>query len=252
MKKLLPALLLTGIFAVVSAFWFGTAAAIPLPESPDLSQPVTVIELFTSEGCSSCPPAEAKLGALVDREDILALSYHVDYWDYIGWADPFAQPDNTKRQRAYSASLKNRTIYTPQMVFQGVFDTPGSRDGQIDAGYSAALEVPRIPVGVELGSNGVLDVHIGDGVAGDADILLITYMRQATSEVTRGENAGRYLEHRNVVQSFERIGNWHQVAKSLSYPAPDTGAGNSLGCAILVQEKSGGRIIGAAALNLPN
>lgn len=260
MNNTLPPVILVMILAVLGVFWFDSAAAVSLPESPDPSRPVTVIELFTSEGCSSCPPAEAKLSTLVDRDDILALAYHVDYWDYIGWADPFARPENTKRQRAYGVSLKNRTIYTPQMVFQGVFDTPGSRDGQINDGYTAALEVPRIPVSIVMDNTRIANIQIGasasasEGVVGDADadVLMVTYMRRAASEVTRGENAGRSLEHRNVVRSFERIGRWNNMAKSLVYKVPEAVTGEPLGYAILVQEVSGGRIIGAAALNLEN
>ncbi len=214
------------------------------------SSNVTVIELFTSEGCSSCPPAEANLGKLVDRDDIIALAYHVDYWDYIGWADPYASPEHTKRQRQYALTLRNRTIYTPQMVFQGVYDTPGSRMGQIEDGYAEARKVPRIPVAMELADDGMLHIRIGNGVANDANVLLVTYRQRASTEVTRGENAGRLLEHRNVVQSVEKIGHWNDVALNLSHMRPEAGE-TAIGCAILLQESSGGRIIGAAAMDLP-
>lgn len=238
-----------GITALIVAavFWVNDASA----ASSDQSTPVTVIELFTSEGCSSCPPAEANLGRLADRDDIIALAYHVDYWDYIGWADPFASPEHTKRQRAYAHTLKNRTIYTPQMVFQGVFDTPGSRSGQIEDGYKAAQKVPRIPVSLAMGDGGILDIQIGDGVANDANILLVTYTQRATSEVTRGENAGKFLEHRNVVKTVEKIGHWNDAAVNLTHIQPSA-SGEAIGCAVLLQERAGGRIIGAAALNLTN
>jgi hypothetical protein len=243
MKNILVAVFFTGLGILAAN---DTNAA-----NTEQPAPVTVIELFTSEGCSSCPPAEAKLRELVDRDDIIALAYHVDYWDYIGWADPYASPANTKRQRSYGLSLKNRTIYTPQMVFQGVFDTPGSRTGQIDDGYAAALTVPRVPVTMELGDGGMLNIEIGDGKANDANVILVTYVQRASSEVTRGENAGQYLEHRNVVQSFQRIGHWDDEAIKLTHARPAVGD-EALGCAVLLQERTYGRIIGAAALNLPN
>ncbi len=220
-------------------------------EALNQSKPVTVIELFTSEGCSSCPPAEARLNQMADQAGVVALSYHVDYWDYIGWVDPFASPKNTQRQRQYAQYFRERVIYTPQMVFQGDYHTPGTRVGQVEDGFAAARKVPQIPVSIHVGDDGRLHIEIGAGKGNDANVLLVTYIREAASQVTRGENAGRFLTHRNIVRSFERIGHWDDVELSLTTPPPAyTGA--AIGCAVLLQERGGGRIIGAAAVNLNN
>src|SRR5215510_331606 len=109
-----------------------TAARIAMAKAPSTSEGPWAVELFTSQGCSSCPPADAYLGALAKRQDIVALSYHVDYWDYIGWKDPFANRTTTARQRAYARVLKQRYVYTPEMVVEGIGHDTGREKGGIE------------------------------------------------------------------------------------------------------------------------
>lgn len=210
----------------------------------------TVVELFTSEGCSSCPPAEALLRKLADEPGILALEFHVDYWDYIGWPDPYADPDFTQRQRKYAQYFSSRTVYTPQMVFQGVHETPGSRTSSVREKIKAADALPRIPVTLEMTDDNQLGLKIAAvGQPVMADLLLVTYDAYRETEVTRGENAGKFLTHRNVVRSLESIGTWNGAALQITRPLPQT-MSDRAGCAVLVQAQADGRILGAASLAL--
>ena len=120
----------------------------------------TVVELFTSEGCSSCPPAEALLRRLADEPDILALEFHVDYWDYIGWPDPYADAKYTQRQRDYAQYFHSRTVYTPQMVFQGVHEAPGSRPSEVRKNIAKAQALPRVPVSLTMTAGDQLELRI--------------------------------------------------------------------------------------------
>ena len=210
----------------------------------------TVVELFTSEGCSSCPPAEALLRDLADQPGILALEFHVDYWDYIGWPDPYADPKFTERQRDYAKFFRSRTVYTPQMVFQGVLETPGSRTSSVMQKIAVAKAMPSIPVFLTMTAEGQLELRI-DAVeqSVDADLVLVTYDRFRKSVVTRGENAGKTLTHRNVVRSMETIGAWDGAALRLIQERPMTHSDRA-GGAVLVQARDDGRILGAAALAL--
>ena len=102
----------------------------------------TVVELFTSQGCHSCPPADAYLGVLSGRDDIIALAHHVDYWNYIGWKDPFSSPQATERQHSYARAMRKRSVYTPQMVIDGRYDAVGSRRSQVDRAIDRAAVLP--------------------------------------------------------------------------------------------------------------
>lgn len=210
----------------------------------------TVVELFTSEGCSSCPPADALLRDMADEPDILALEFHVDYWDYIGWADPYADERYTQRQRDYAAYFSNRMIYTPQMVFQGMREAPGSRPWQVEENLDAVRNTPRIPVMLSLADNGQLELEIAAlDQRVDAEVLLITYDDFRETQVTRGENAGKTLTHRHVVRSMESLGSWDGTAFKLNRDVPPLQSDRA-GCAVLVQARDTGRILGAASVTL--
>src|SRR5882762_7951628 len=163
-----------------------------------------VIELFTSQGCSSCPPADAYVGKLSTRADVIALSFHVDYWDDLGWRDRFALAESVKRQNLYARNLGRSSVYTPQLVVDGRDDYVGS-DGKAVA---RALSENRdgVPVGVSVRDAEVL-VEIGaqPGVP-PSDVMLVAYLRHAVSAIGRGENAGRTLEEFNVVRNLRTLG----------------------------------------------
>ncbi|MEQ8666871.1 MAG: DUF1223 domain-containing protein [Rhodospirillales bacterium] len=245
--------------ALLSRRTFGAglaATGLILPFAPARAETVKsgselkVIELFTSEGCWSCPPAEAKLREVADDPDILALAYHVDYWDYIGWKDPYADPAFTQRQRTYALHLRSRTVYTPQMVFQGAFHAPGSRPGEMRRELGRVDQMERITVGLERPRRHELVVSLpAHENAPTSTVLLVTYDRERTTDVLRGENAGKRLTHRNVVTSLSEIGTWRGQAADLNVTIAEERALPDTGCAILVQSDSG-RIIGAAAIDM--
>ena len=225
----------------------GSARAGTVKTGPHLK----VIELFTSEGCWSCPPAERKLREVADDPGILALAYHVDYWDYIGWVDPYADPQFTQRQRLYARYLRSRTVYTPQMVFQGAFHAPGSRPGEMNRELDRIDRLERITVGLDRAEDEVVEVslplHKG---APDSTVHLVTYDRERTTDVLRGENAGKTLTHRNVVRHLQHIGSWSGDIGRLRARTSAGPVKPGSGCAVLVQANDTGRILGAASFDL--
>ncbi len=212
-----------------------------------------VVELFTSQGCSSCPPAEAYLGELARRDDVLALSFHVDYWNYIGWRDPFSKPQWSKRQRAYGDTLKRRYVYTPQIVIDGAAETVGSKRTRVAELIETALEREKIDVEVAHPDRGTISIQVPakPGYAGpDATVWLAFYDRERTTAVESGENDGTTLINTNIVRSMARIGAWRGAAMEWTLPIEAVGGTGRDACAILVQAGGNGRIIGAVALAL--
>lgn len=219
---------------------------------------LTVVELFTSQGCSSCPPADALVGELAERDDILALSHHVDYWDYLGWRDTLAQPVNSERQRAYAKDFGLRYVYTPQVVVQGAYQAAGSR--RQDVLDRIAQARPEAPLAVDITRAAAADADdqmvvsigadIGSG-AEDAAVWLALFDHEHVTPIGGGENRGRTSRTFNVVRSFTRIGSWDGEAMSISLPAPAAmESGKAGGCAVIVQAGGNGRILGAARLML--
>ena len=212
--------------------------------------PLTVVELFTSQGCSSCPPADAFLGELAKRDDLLALSVHVDYWDYIGWKDPFASPLNTQRQRDYARKLRLRYVYTPQMVIQGAFQATGSDRAKVLASIEKAAKAKRVPVTIER-KQGKIHVAIpGAPTTDEAAVWLVLFDGQHETAIRRGENGGRTLSYYNVVRKMIRIGTWS--GREMKIPTGITGemAAGRDGCGVIVQSLKTGRILGAAKIDL--
>lgn len=209
-----------------------------------------VVELFTSQGCNSCPPADAYLKELALRDDVVALEYHVDYWDYIGWADPFADPAFTTRQRNYASLLDQRYVYTPQMVMDGVRHEVGSRRQAVDMAIKLARQekldfAPQ--VSLRHNSGGLIVSIDGASSPRAFDVVLVSFDAEHETKVTRGENSGRTMTNVNVVRSIDAIGEWQGGPMELSLTEAQLQAGG--GCAVLVQEKGGGRILAAASLD---
>lgn len=199
-------------------------AALWLMATPLFAQntPV-VVELFTSQGCSSCPPADELMHALADRDDVIALALHVDYWDYIGWKDEFADPRNAERQRAYATTAGRRSIYTPEMIVNGLTDIVGARPMEISKAIALHKE-NRPSVTLALSRRGG-DVQIEalalDTGTGPMVVQMLRYIPQRQSRITRGENAGKTITYANVTQDWKVLGEWDGKAPlSLAAQAP--------------------------------
>jgi hypothetical protein len=201
-----------------------------------------LVELFTSEGCSSCPPADALLGGLATRPDVLALSFHVDYWDRLGWKDPFSSAAATKRQKRYARLLGLGTVYTPQIVVDGRWQAVGSDRDAVAAALAAAGRAPRVlPVRVAV-DHGTARVVIGAGEPGPAAaVLLVGFDRRRVDRVGGGENDGRTLTHVDVVRGFAEIGRFRGAAAAFAAPVP----WQADRVAAILQEDDG-RVIGVA------
>lgn len=212
---------------------------------------LTVVELFTSQGCSSCPPADVYLGKLAERDDIIALSLHVDYWDYIGWKDPFALAQNTPRQRRYARHLGMGYVYTPQMVIQGMAHTTGSSKRDVERLIRDLKGAKRLDVKVSHEANG-LKVDIPGGTFEDehARIIVAAFDAHHENDVSRGENAGHKLSHYNVVRDITEVGRWSGEPVSLMVTEEMIEMAGHDGCAVLVQSAKTGRILGAAKITL--
>lgn len=207
------------------------------------------VELFTSQGCSSCPPADRALGHLAQRADIVALSFHVNYWDYIGWKDPFASADATERQRSYARVLNQRYVYTPEMVFDGLAHEAGTRPGEVDAMIDRmrARRGPRATPQLKRAADGALSIKLEALAIGrPAEITLAVYDRHHSTKVPRGENTGSTLENFNVVRRLERVAPWDGQEASFSVAADRFGP--QQGIAVLVQGTDFGPILGCNKL----
>jgi hypothetical protein len=211
------------------------------PASAADSAHPTVIELFQSQGCSSCPPANANVMALNGRPDILALSFQVTYWDHLGWKDTFGSPQYTARQWDYARGLGHDNVFTPQVVINGRTDVVGVRRGEIER---AAASADRGVGGPTISLSGSKVTISGAPPARPADVWLVRYdPRVVQVPIGRGENGGRTLPHQNVVRALVRLGAWSGPARAYELPASGVGG---LRIAILVQSGHGGPILAAA------
>jgi hypothetical protein len=237
--------------------WTASATLFPytrLSLAAAVKRPV-VVELFTSEGCSSCPPADAFLNELAAQPSLIALSLHVDYWDYLGWRDTLALAESTKRQRDYAQRRKDNRVYTPQIIVNGLKHVVGSRQGDVQA--IIAEEQKRQPaefVGMTIKAQGeelVVDLEAAplDHAVRQGTLWVLAVAPKLVVTVGRGENAGRTMTYRNVVRRLIPAGMWHGEARSLTLPLPDVLPDPSLGCAAILQADDAGPILGAAWLD---
>jgi hypothetical protein len=230
--------------------------AVPLGvDADDASPQLSVIELFTSQGCSSCPTADALLGEYAKRSDIVALSLPVDYWDYLGWKDTLASPKYTLRQRAYARARGDGRIYTPQVVVNGAADVVGSHKGDIDQALdqtTRSLASQWVPVTAR--SNGAaLTVETGPSAdqssKATGTVWLAVIQPSAQVEIQRGENRGRVITYHNVVRNLVQVGNWSGPSTKLEVQESVLPAPVGARCAVLLQQGAAGPIVGAAWLN---
>lgn len=211
-----------------------------------------VVELFTSQGCPACPPADAYMGDLARRDDVIALEFHIDYYDYGGWTDPFGKPQFTRRWQQYARAMGARYEYTPFMVIGGAAHEVGSERARVEARILEQRGTPRQGPLLEVrmvDHNAVISVE-GTAPAGLYDVLVATYDDRAETVITAGENMGRKAVNVNVVRGFERVGQWagERVELTVSLDGmPGVG-----GCAVLVQRAGGGPIVAAVNFGLTN
>jgi hypothetical protein len=239
-------------------------AALPLtiqPASAEMkSKPKAVVELFTSQGCSSCPPADKVLADLATEGEVLALTLPIDYWDYLGWRDTLGKPEHTERQRAYARGRRDRDVYTPQAVVNGQIHVVGSRRDSIDDSI-AQLQTANpdghssLPLDVKLDkSSEALTISV-DGpsdMAQNTTIWLVFYDNEHVVSINRGENRGRDLSYHNVVRDMRPIGMWKGTKTDMVLPLSELSKSGYDNCAVLVQSNirgNPGAILGAAMLD---
>ena len=229
-----------------------TAPAAPILAPIALETPPApvVVELFTSEGCSSCPPANEYLRELAQRKDLLPLSFHVDYWDYIGWKDRFGDPAFAARQRAYAAARGKTMIYTPQMVVAGAIEVVGSDRKQVDKALKAAdRRHAMFSLSLAKGPGG--DIHLGlpqAALSVPASLWLVTYVYQDATDIGGGENRGQHMITTNVVRSLRKIGMWDGSPDDRIISLNDAEiAAKPDACAIIANEAEFGPVVAAAA-----
>ena len=237
MSRLLAAIPLAAAAALVAGMLAAQMSQAQPPQST--GQRLSVVELFTSQGCSSCPPANDNVARISNRPDVIALSFGVTYWDQLGWKDTFASPAYTQRQYAYATSLHHDGPFTPQVVVDGKADVVGAKPGEIDALVARTQIVgPALNV-----AGGSVEIGAGPSNGAPADVWLVRYdPRTVEVPVRAGENTGRTLPHKNVVKSLARLGGWSGAPEHFALPPAAPG----LATAILVQKKDAGPILAAA------
>ncbi len=251
MKGLLPQLTAATVFV-------GLAFA-PAAFADEAKKPVGVVELFTSQGCSSCPMADQIFSELVKRGDLVALAYHVDYWDYLGWQDTLASADNTQRQYDYAKSFEAHSVYTPQAVINGRTHVRGSSRADINDtldrfaksgdGMSVDIKVMRT------GDSIVIDAGEGTGDV-QGRVVLVHYKPAVPVTIERGENTGKTITYWNAVTGIQTVGMWHGAAARFELPLTELTRKGDGGCAVLLQARGPakglpGPILGATLIEHP-
>lgn len=224
--------------AAVTALNFATPLA--AQNSP------VVVELYTSQGCSSCPAADAILHELADREDVIALALHVDYWDYIGWKDTFGDPAHSERQRAYATAGNRRSIYTPEMVVNGQTDIVGAKAMALSKAISEhAQATPRVGLDITRdGANLNIAAQKLGAVTGPMTVHMLRYSPREVMQITRGENAGKTIEYANIVEGWQVLATW-DGASPLTMAAAAPGDKPAV---VIIQAENAGPILAAARL----
>ena len=267
MRSRLPVVTLLAILILLAGSMRFIRAARTLSTPPPTDEGVrapVLVELFTSEGCSSCPPADALLQRLdqsqpVSTAELIVLSEHVDYWNGIGWRDPYSSHEYSERQSAYAARFGSGGIYTPQMVVDGRFEFVGSDERRASQAIKEAAKAPKAQVHIRLGSSDeAAIVHVEAGPLPStssrlsAGVFLALADDTDESRVSRGENAGRTLQHVAVVRSLTRIGTVDSSSEfSRDFDLKSKNHAN-LRLVVIVQEPDAGRVLGAGLTRLSN
>lgn len=244
-------------FALALSAWAATGAV-----ADEADKPLGVVELFTSQGCNSCPPADRLFTELAGEDDIVALAYHVDYWDYLGWRDTLSRKENTERQYDYMRAFSARSVYTPQAVINGRLHVNGASRTAIDGALAKLREAGggmQVAVKVTRDGDGVV-IEAGDAAPATSDVtvnnahvVIVYFDPPQTIEIGKGENGGRKVTYWNAVSGFQTAGMWHGKAQRYELPAREIAKKG--GCAVLLQAVASdglpGPIIGAAFVTRP-
>lgn len=224
-----------------------------------VKKPAAVVELFTSQGCTSCPRADTMLKELAASGDIIALAYHVDYWDYLGWRDTLANPENTARQQEYSQVFGNRSVYTPQAVVNGRQQMNGAKPAKVHSAIDRMTDGPNgMTVDVAISYQGdtiIVETGASDRPVKDAQIVVVYFQPSTKVDIQRGRNTGRNFTYVNAVSGFHSAGMWYGKETRLELPASEVARKGAGGCAVLIQEMLAGGlpgpILGAAIISRP-
>ena len=212
------------------------------------AQPV-LVELFTSQGCSSCPAADRLAAKLKDRPGVQVVSFNVDYWDYLGWRDTLASPDYTKRQMDYAHARGDNDVYTPQMVINGDAHVVGSSQASVESAIAAAAKSSsKISISLKATDKDLI-VELGDGADQEEGTLwLMAIAPQVDVKIERGENSGSTISYHNVVRKLVPAGTWMGKATKLMLPKNNIMIEGSTSCLAVLQKRSLGPVIGFAQL----
>lgn len=228
------------------AGWLLALGAISAVHSAQAQEVKAVVELFTSQGCSSCPPADRLLSELARERTLVALTMPVDYWDYLGWKDTLAQPLFTSRQRSYAHRRGDHAVYTPQMVVNGKAHVLGSDRGAVQKAVAASA----LPVSISVEENGSgAKVRVSGTEAGGAaaEVVVLPVQRTRAVKIQRGENTGKSITYANVARGIHRLGSWNGGAATFEVPGALVSQGDADGFVVLVQrEEQAGAVLGAA------
>jgi hypothetical protein len=219
------------------------------------SKPKVLLELFTSQGCSSCPKADALLPTFIARKDVIAVSMPIDYWDYLGWRDTFGQAIFTARQRSYGKKIGGGIVYTPQIVIDGRYHMNGADEkaiaAMIEQRKKAKARHPGVALDVKT-KDGMLLVSVGrspkDSAIKKATLWMALFSKEKAVKIKRGENRGRSLVYHNIVRELTPIGHWSGEEMVLKLPKKQIMQRGADGCVILLQKGDGGPIVAAAQM----
>lgn len=235
------------------------ALTLPIAAKAEIYAPKSVIELFTSQGCSSCPPADEIMAGYEGNNDVLTLSWHVDYWNYLGWKDTFSKAEFTDRQKRYARTLQERQIYTPQAIVNGRDHTVGSRKGEIEdlmKGFIRQGKNLTVPIDVKI-TGGQMQIRVNDASVknnkNDPTLYMVYFNRSSKVKIVRGENRGKTIVYRNIVRDTQMLGMLKSGVISVDLPISEVRRAGYDSCAILLQEMTDdgtpGAIIGATVVN---
>jgi hypothetical protein len=238
------------LLSVVAAVFASASAAMA-------AETRAVVELFTSQGCSSCPAADHLLGELAKDSSIVAMTLPIDYWDYLGWKDTLAKPGHTARQRAYAKIRGDRAVYTPQVVVNGVAHVQGSAKALIEGAIAQTLQpASTLSVPVTLATAGDkinVKVAASKDARASGEIWLCSLTRSVPVSIGRGENRGKTITYYNVVRRWVKLGEWNGGERTWSVPLSDINADGVNSIAVLVQGDDNGkpgRMLGAAVASI--
>lgn len=237
---------------VALALGMAPSARVLAEDSPKAASGPVVVELFTSQSCSSCPPADRLLGKLAEQPGVIAISLPVDYWDHLQWEDTLGRSEHSERQRIYAHQLGLPNVYTPQMVVNGLKNVIGSHAEAVEQAIRAARNSAMpVPVRLEMDGDG-FTVRLGPAKPGttatEAAILVVPLLSARTVDIKRGENRGKTITYHNVSRAIRQVGTWHGEETALTLTHHEVMTGDADRCAVILQDTRSGAILGAALL----